>query len=428
MSALILTTACSNDDDATGASTMKATTPSLSVALDFDSSISIVEQEATYGFTVSISEPQIVDIRVNLTQIGGDATNGEDFSMPPNVTIVAGKTSVSDVIAIHADDIPEAVETAVIQIANGNEANVVSISKATATFTILNLVSGDLAASMSWAANGTVTDNGGNEIDPYDLADLRLLLTDVPYTTILDGADGAGAETYVLSQDAPEGEYYLVADFYAAMSEIPADLDLTLTFNQVGVIDGQTHKFSAALNTTDVCPDLHFIMAKVTKVGTGDSTTYTFEEVGEKSSVDLTSYEGDWSVTKSFTTANGSSENPFTTSITGDKLFLDGIGQSFIATFWGEPVVSSVPVEIQLNADGTVVIPRQYIYTTIYPPVTGDNYDYEIKGSGSWNSCGDSNELTLQYDIYYPDDADGLAKTYSAFLNTPYLGGIFTLD
>ena len=197
---------------------MKATTPSLSVALDFDSSISIVEQEATYGFTVSISEPQIVDIRVNLTQIGGDATNGEDFSMPPNVTIVAGKTSVSDVIAIHADDIPEAVETAVIQIANGNEANVVSISKATATFTILNLVSGDLAASMSWAANGTVTDNGGNEIDPYDLADLRLLLTDVPYTTILDGADGAGAETYVLSQDAPEGEYYLVADFYAAMS------------------------------------------------------------------------------------------------------------------------------------------------------------------------------------------------------------------
>ena len=193
MSALILTTACSNDDDATGASTMKATTPSLSVALDFDSSISIVEQEATYGFTVSISEPQIVDIRVNLTQIGGDATNGEDFSMPPNVTIVAGKTSVSDVIAIHADDIPEAVETAVIQIANGNEANVVSISKATATFTILNLVSGDLAASMSWAANGTVTDNGGNEIDPYDLADLTLLLTDVPYTTILDGAGGAGA-------------------------------------------------------------------------------------------------------------------------------------------------------------------------------------------------------------------------------------------
>lgn len=78
-----------------------------------------------------------------------------------------------------------------------------------------------------------------------------------------------------------------------------------------------------------------------------------------------------------------------------------------------------------MNADGTVVIPRQYIYTTDYE---GDPYDYEILGSGSWNSCGGTPTLTLEYDIYYPGEADGLAKVYSAYLNTPYLGGVFTLD
>lgn len=419
LSAAILSIAC-DEDDATGAATVTAKSPSLNVTLDFANSQTLVEQEATYNFTVTLSEPQIVDVRIYLEQISGTATNGVDFSMPSNVTIPAGKTSVSDVIELHADDLIEDTETATIKIGTGLESNVSSIASQTITFSIANLTEGDLAIGLDWETAETITDNYGNEIGAYAAADLRLLLTDVPYTTILDGADGASAEHYVLDGAAPDGEYYIVADFYDA-TDIPVDLNLTLTFDQVGVINGQTHSFAAALNTLDICPDLYYTLAKITK--TGD--TYSFEEVGQKSDLDLSSYEGTWSVSKSYTTANGSSENSFTTSLTGETLFIDGIGQSFIETFWGEAVTSSDPVEIQLNADGSVVIPRQYIYTTVY---AGDPYDYEIKGSGSWNSCGSTPVLTLTYDIYYPGDTNGIAKDYAAYLNTPYLGGIFTLN
>lgn len=333
---LLLVMAC-NEDDLTGASTIKATNPSLSVTLDFANSQSLVEQEATYGFTVTLSEPQIVDTRIYLTQTGGTATNGEDFSMPSSVTIQKGATSVSDLITLHADELIEDTETATITIATGLESNVSSISSQTVSFTIMNLEEADLAVGMSWSTSKTITDNYGNEIDAYDAGDLRLLLTDVPYTAVLDNADGGSAESYVLSGAAPDGEYYIVADFYAA-TDIPVDLDITLTFDQVGIINGQTHNFSAALNTTDACPDLYYIMAKVTKSG----SSYSIEEVGQKSDLDLTTYEGNWSVQESFTTANGSQENPFTTVLIGDTLFIDGISQSFIETFWGETVTSDV--------------------------------------------------------------------------------------
>ncbi|HEX9824999.1 MAG TPA: hypothetical protein VGA80_00240, partial [Flavobacteriaceae bacterium] len=206
-STLVLTIACS-EDDFTNDSSMTATNPSLSVALSFANTQTLVETEADYGFTVTLSEPQIVNTRVYLTQIGGSATNGEDFSMPGFVTIPAGSTSTSGVITIHADDLIEDTETAVIKIATGLESNVSAINDQTVTFNIQNLVEGDLAIGMSWAASSLTTNNSGEEIDPYDLADLRLLLTDVPYTTILDGADGGSAESYTLSGTTPDGEYY----------------------------------------------------------------------------------------------------------------------------------------------------------------------------------------------------------------------------
>ena len=137
----------------------------------------------------------------------------------------------------------------------------------------------DLGVSMSWAASSKVTDNYGNEIGAYDLANLRLLLTDSPYTTVIDSADGAGAETYVLSGDAPDGEYSFVADFYAAM-DIPADLDITLTFGQIGVINSQKHTFTKGLSTEFICNNNYLVMAKVTKVG----TSYAFEEIAQNGS------------------------------------------------------------------------------------------------------------------------------------------------
>lgn len=399
LSAAILTIAC-NEDDATGAATVTAKSPSLNVTLGFANSQTLVEQEATYAFTVTLSEPQIVDVRIYLEQISGTATNGDDFSMPSLVTIPAGKTSVSDVILLHADDLIEDTETATIKIGTGLESNVGGISSQTITFNIANLTEGDLAIGLEWETAETITDNYGNEIGAYAAADLRLLLTDVPYTTLLDGADGGSAEHYVLDGAAPDGEYYIVADFYDA-TDIPVDLNLTLTFDQVGVINGQTHSFAAALNTTDICADLYFILAKVTK--TGD--TYAFQEVGTRSAFNVSLFAGTYSEI-SDTNVNGWLTDGCTMTVgdTPNELIVSGIYAGLFA-YWGETFQPGFGneglVSITLNADGTVTFPNQYVGQTLPGP-----YDYYYSGSGSYSLCDKTITLSfaMQFDDTYSDN------------------------
>ena len=248
---LLLMFSCAENDDYTGDSVLTVSSPALEVSLGFSESQTLVETEKSYDFTVSISETQAVDVVVYLEQTEGTATAGEDFSMPSSVTIKKGSLSASDVITIHEDEIIEDTETVTIKIGAGNEANVSGVSSKTVSFNIANLTDGDLVVGMSWSPKSAATDNYGKEYGAYELADLRLLLTDVPYTQVFDSADGAADETYILAGDAPDGTYSFVADFFDAMSEIPMDLDITLTFDQVGKINGRTHSFSGALNTTD---------------------------------------------------------------------------------------------------------------------------------------------------------------------------------
>lgn len=274
--AFLLMFSCGDNEEFTNDSTVSAKSPSLSIDLGFANTQTLVEQEISYDFTVSINEKQIVDVIVFLEQTSGTATNGLDFSMPSSVTISKGTLSASGEISIHEDELAEEEETATIQIGLGTESNLSALASETVTFNIANLTDGDLVVNMSWAPSGTVTDNYGEAIDPYLLADLRLLLTDSPYTQVFESADGAEAETYVFAGNAPDGEYLFVADFYGAMADIYSELDITLTFNQIGAINDQIHTFNAGLSTEFVCSNSYLTMAKVTKTG----TNYAFEEVG----------------------------------------------------------------------------------------------------------------------------------------------------
>lgn len=120
---------------------------------------------------------------------------------------------------------------------------------------------------------------------------------------------------------------------------------------------------------------------------------------------------------------NGSGyENGFTATQDGENLIIDGLAQDFIAGFWGEPVIAGGSFTMEIAPNGEMTIPRQYIYTTTWD---GNPYEYEIEGSGIWRNCGAKPVMELTYDIYYPGDLDGLAKTYSAYLPNPYLGGSF---
>jgi len=273
-------------EDYTGTSTFVPTAPSLSVTTSV-SSASLIEDNSVYTFTATLSEPQLVDVKLFVTQVGGDATLGADYTVDGSLVIAAGSTSAKGKIKILSDNLVEATETVSIQIGDNNTANA-QITPATMDFTILNYTDGDLVVDMSWAMGSKTTDDTGSVIDPTTFADLRLLLTDAPNNSaILDGSDGGSFETYVLT-GAPDGEYYLVADFYAVDESINRDLNLNLTFNQAGIINDLSMDFPAALNSTNSCSSVYYVMAKVIK--SGDS--YTITQIAEKSPVTAAPFIG----------------------------------------------------------------------------------------------------------------------------------------
>jgi len=122
----------------------------------------------------------------------------------------------------------------------------------------------------------------------------------------------------------------------------------------------------------------------------------------------------------------GYAVSDITAAVNGTELEVSNIGEAFIAHFWGETVISGGSFLMTVTGNGLVDIPRQYIFTTTYG---GDPYDYEIKGSGKWENCATNPRLLFTYDIYYPGDADGLAKQYAGYLGgIPYLTADITLN
>ncbi|PHQ55296.1 MAG: hypothetical protein COC16_05480 [Lutibacter sp.] len=164
----------------------------------------------------------------------------------------------------------------------------------------------------------------------------------------------------------------------------------------------------------------------------GAKLVYNFKRIEfcplDNGSADLA---GSWSVTEDInlgSTAVGAgwyAENGFSAVAIGSDLDVTGLGEAFIAGFWGEPVVAGGTFKMEVAGNGFVTIPRQYIYTTTW---SGAEYDYEIQGSGTWTNCGSKPTLTFTYDIYYPGDAEGLALSYQSYLNGPALGGSFILN
>ncbi len=107
-----------------------------------------------------------------------------------------------------------------------------------------------------------------------------------------------------------------------------------------------------------------------------------------------------------------------TTAASGDKLEVTGLSFGMISGWWGETVIEGGSFLMTVNEDGTLDIPRQYIYTTDW---NGDPYRYEIIGDGTWDNCGDSPSFLLTYDIYYEGDATGIGNDYAGALWTAEL-------
>ena len=272
-------------DDALNTSGVTPSNPTISIDLDFASPVLLIEDDSEFTYTVSLSETQIVDTRLYVTQTGGTAS-GDDYEATGTIIIPRGYLSATGSVKILSDEIIEDAETLTLTIGDGRTTNS-SLSPVTINFTISNATSSDLVVGFDWSASSLVTDNAGNEQDAHDLADMRLLVTDSPYTGILGGADGGSAETYEMI-GFPDGEYLIVGDFFAVDEDLPTNLDLHVTFDQIGTINGMSFDFPMAINTGGgICDAKYIVLAKVVK--TGDN--YDITPVNEKNSVAV---EGDW--------------------------------------------------------------------------------------------------------------------------------------
>jgi hypothetical protein len=398
MALVLLVSSCTSEqEEYTGAGNVVPTSPQITITPEV-SNLSLIEDDSSYSYTVALSTVQLVDVVVKISQVDGDATMGEDFTIDNSLVISAGSTSATGTITILSDELAEETETVTIQVGDNTTANA-SITPETMTFTILNLSEGDLVIDLDWMQSSSVTDNFGNEADPLDVADLRLLITNIPYTQILDNSDGSEFENYVLTADKPDGEYYIVADFYSA-TDIETNIDLNVTFNQLGKINDQTYNFTDALNTGLTCSSVYFIMAKVIKVG----SDYTISYAGQKNVTDLADYVGTWTGTDIY----GPTE--VTTTLDADGvLWITGVGVTFMETAWGEVIADqvSLPMEIDLGT-GAFTIDEAYYMTTTYNGAVQDVYN--LSGTGVIDICG-SNTMDLEYDFVQG------GTSYNAWLN-----------
>lgn len=266
-SVMVFTTSCDlgEQEDTTGLATISASSPTVTITPnDFDN-INGVEEDATYTYTVSLSEPQIADIKIQVFQSGGTATEGEDFTLGEHtLTIPAYETSTTGSITIIADTEPEDSETLQITIGDQTTANAVftpqvydfvldnyvsDVLDITFDFCVDVIFGGDAYA---WADFGGDPDVFVSDAEGFDIND--------PWAT-WNGTDYAatGDCPEVLHMDKADwgdGEYVLWHELYSNVNYAfwdPQIIPITATFVQSGLFRKTiVQDDSQAINSNDI--------------------------------------------------------------------------------------------------------------------------------------------------------------------------------
>ncbi len=228
--------------------------------------------------------------------------------------------------------------------------------------------------------------------------DITATLTHDPSSTLTESMYTLSANTVTI----PAGESTASVDFSTVAENLPECDPVTLIVN-----------LNAGENTTpsDRGNKLVYNIRRIVSLPLDNG----FEDLA-----------GGWGIEESLTNGVYYDEGNFTAQWDGTDMIVSGLGAQMIVDFWGEPVVAGGTCKMQVAEDGSITIPRQYIFTTIY---NGVNYDYEIEGTGIWgNYCGEAPVIKITYDIYYPGDAVGLAGSYSSYFGNSVFGGTFVLQ
>lgn len=372
---------CKNEDN-TGFSTMKPASPTISISTDFTSPVTLTEDNSKHKFTVTLSEPQIVEVKLVVKQIGGTAT-ASDYVITESLVIPVGSTTASGTIQILSDDLKEKTKTLIIQIGDETTSNA-KLTPITVTFNINNLTSGDMIVDLSWATDALSA--VGLNLTPDKVVDLRLLLVN-SIGEIVDVADGAGFEKLTLSgADLPDGDYRIATDIFSTINvgdfNKPITLDLKLDFNQIGIINDTILSFPAAMTNENPCELFRTYLATIKKAG----SVYTIAKAVSFMTPAVQTWKG--------------TDDAYPSEITGTEnctsKTLTGLGFGWMLDYWGEVITSGGTLSYTISGNA-ITIPLQKYCKTTYKGAAQP--EYSIQGSGTIDNSGAFPVYTIKYDF-----------------------------
>ncbi|MFO7622152.1 MAG: hypothetical protein R6W81_12950 [Bacteroidales bacterium] len=166
----------------------------------------------------------------------------------------------------------------------------------------------------------------------------------------------------------------------------------------------------------DQAPASGFAQVKVTETTSGGVTSpeKVFEvKVNPFCPLEIEGFEGAWSGTDGFDFGTHLLPSQVVTSEpSGTTITVTGLNFGWIADKWGEEILDGGTATMTINDNGTVVIANQYYFTTDYD---GDPYEYWISGSGTWDNCGTSPTMIIDYVLENVTDGYELPYEYYDF-------------
>lgn len=245
---------CDDSDDNTGDSTLEPTTASATISmvtLDGDpvtGAVSIDEMDTSFVINVTLSETQIVDVKLNVFMSDGTASEGDDFDVSTHQIVIPRDALTGSVqIDIYSDDVTtEEDETFTITVGDDSNKNV-TFTPFSATFTLANTpdyaVNDYIEIMCSWGA-GISTVDGEDVCDVVDLD--FFLLPEGSGSTEDDVTEGmaTGSCPEYSDIDLADGVYNLYStvwsngttDYGDYNFEVPVTVTLTRYANDGSVI------------------------------------------------------------------------------------------------------------------------------------------------------------------------------------------------
>ncbi len=211
-------------DDFTGKATWKAA--DSKAALDNTSfTVKETDEDITIPLTITVSEAQIADIKINVNVIpGATATEGDDFTFDHQVIIPAHHTTGVCNVTIVGDGDAENDEQFSLAFGDSIATNV-NITTKRADFTIK---SNDLSLVFDWGGTVNLDSTEVELCDSVDM-DVYVMNADTADLGIYDAATGACPESIVLSNYTPGDYYFWTALWQNQIRPASGTIDFPLT-------------------------------------------------------------------------------------------------------------------------------------------------------------------------------------------------------